>query len=118
MVHVTQSSPIRRQASGPVSQSGAPKDKVGSTPPAAEKYYQRQRNKQQSGRGNNFSCCIKIISESSYVRSSCRASATAPAMPFNSDDGWTDDNYQSSSEPGNDVGAPTGAPLDGGAGKR
>lgn len=100
----------------PVSNRERPKDKVGSTPPAAENTTSAKRNKQQSGRGNTVRAASKSSRKAATFAHRARASATAPAMPVIPDDGWTDDNYQSSSEPGNDVGAPAGAPLDGGAG--
>ncbi len=37
-------------------------------------------------------------------------------MPLPGDPGWNDNNYYSADDPGNTVGAPPGAPLDGGAG--
>lgn len=44
------------------------------------------------------------------------AGSSTPAVPFFVDDGWGDSNYWSADDPGNGVGNPPGAPLDGGAG--
>lgn len=48
---------------------------------------------------------------------STKKSAVAPApMPLLPGDGWGDSNYWTADDPGNGVGNPPGAPLDGGAG--
>lgn len=56
----------------------------------------------------------KSSSKAASYAHGARPAASAPV--FFPTDGWTDDNYWSSSEPGNEVGETPGSPMDGGAG--
>jgi len=100
----------------PVSNRERPKGKANSASPPAENTTSAKRNMRQSVRRTNVQASPTATRKAASFAHSPGSSITAPAMPDIPEDGWTDGNYWSSSEPGNDLGSPAGAPLDGGAG--
>ena len=99
----------------PVSNREHPKGAANSAPRPADNTADAKRRKQQSATGNALQAASKSPRKAAFAHGN-PSSTTAPATPLLPEEGWNDDNYWSSSDPGNDVGSPPGGPLDGGAG--
>jgi RHS repeat-associated protein len=100
----------------PVSNRERPKGKANLAPRPAENTTSAKGNKRRSVRRTTVQASPTATRKAASFAHGPGSSTTVAAMPDVPEDGWTDDNYWSSSEPGDKVGDPPGSPLDGGAG--
>ena len=75
-----------------------------------------QRSRAATGTSKSGSVNNKAVAAAKRSHAGERSKPAPEAAPVLPGDGWGDSNYWSADDPGNGVGNPPGAPLDGGAG--
>jgi len=94
-----------------VSTRNNPDSKIGSTSRTKKVESAARLSPDVRERRSGNAAAVKL----NHASSAKRTAAAAP-VPFLAGDSWDDSNYWSADDPGNGVGNPPGAPVDGGAG--